>query len=260
MKAYSHPRARRPPNQRPSSRSLETRLDLEERPRVAVAVPAAAPAPAATALDRDRACWHLHRMAGPLGLRLAEKAAELVDQEAWWRWGRARVQDFAHEKLDRCGRWLLDQAALGKALREEPLLRGAMYGTNEPPLPFTAALAIARAPKHVPMQRWIEIARESTVRELQDAIRETRSKGPPLLDENDGAAGVRPAKADGIGPARLVDVGSGKAGGAAESDDFNDPARDTADDDALQQEAYDDPETLAIHGVQVRMRMPRAIR
>jgi len=199
-------------------------------------------------------------MAGPLGLRLAEKAAELVDQEAWWRWGRARVQDFAHEKLDRCGRWLLDQAALGKALREEPLLRGAMYGTNEPPLPFTAALAIARAPKHVPMQRWIEIARESTVRELQDAIRETRSKGPPLLDENDGAAGVRPAKADGIGPARLVDVGSGKAGGAAESDDFNDPARDTADDDALQQEAYDDPETLAIHGVQVRMRMPRAIR
>lgn len=215
MKTHPHPRATRPPNQQPAPQPVDAQ-NLEAGPR----------APAPNAIARDRACWHLHRLAGPLTLRLAEKAADLVDQEAWWRWGRARVQDFAHEKLDRCGRWLVDQAALGKALREEPLLRDAMYGRKEPPLLFTSALAIARAPKHVPMQRWIENARTSTVRELQDAIRKARAEGP-AGDENERAAAATVAPAT---------------------------------DDALQQEAYDDPEVLAIHGWQVRMRMPRAIR
>ncbi len=216
MKAYSHPRATRPPNQRPSPRLLDSKANSEER----------AQEPPPNALDRDRACWHLHYLAVPLGLRLAEKAVELMELEAWSRWGRARFQDFAHEKLDRCGRWLLDQAALGKALRDEPLLRGAMYGTTAPPLLFTSALLIARAPKHVPMQRWIEIARASTVRELKETIRNARSGRPP------------------------IDEGNGDTSGRHEA----------ANDDALQQEAYDDPDTLAIHGVQVRMRMPRAIR
>ncbi len=217
MKAYSHPRATRPPKQRPSPRPLDSKRSFEER--------AQAPPPP-NALDRDRACWHLHYLAVPLGLRLAEKSADLMDLEAWSRWGRARLQDFAHEKLDRCGRWLLDHAALGKALQEEPLLRGAMYCTTAPPLLFTSALLIARAPKHVPMQRWIEIARTSTVRELKETIRNARAGRPP------------------------IDEGNGDTSGRHEA----------ADDDALQQEAYDDPETLAIHGVQVRMRMPRAIR
>lgn len=188
--------------------------------------------------------------AGPLVAGLAATARAFVDLEGWRFLGFARLDDFAREKLDRSGRWIKELAALGKRMQDAPPLLAAVLGTDgEVPLPLCAALKIARAPATHPIEHWIDLGRRVTIRELEIA-----------LDANGGTSGEDD---DTCGNPR----NSGKAHSSDEASnsngtvDANSATRnDERDTDQVDAAAYEDPEALAAHGVQVRVSVERPFR
>jgi hypothetical protein len=61
---------------------------------------------------------------------LARTAAVLTSIRGWQTFGHARVDDYATERLGRSGRWLRDQASLGRALDGSAALRQAVDGSD----------------------------------------------------------------------------------------------------------------------------------
>jgi hypothetical protein len=130
---------------------------------------------------------------------LARAASTFVALRAWNFFGFARLDDHAHERYGRSGRWLRDLAALGEALATAPPLAAALTGADGGrPLGRVAAILVARAagysaarsdaagpadakaparerPAGRSLEEWIASARILSVRELRTAIRESRA-------------------------------------------------------------------------------------
>jgi hypothetical protein len=114
---------------------------------------------------------------GKLTVSLSRVAAAVVRVEGWKPHGYTRAGDFTREKLDRSSRWLWDLAALGEGL-SLPGLEAALWGRDgRRPLGRVAATFIARVATPASVGAWIELARGSTVRALQQAVREARQAG-----------------------------------------------------------------------------------
>ena len=178
----------------------------------AAAAPRAAPAPPPDARSRDLTAWLLVHASGPLTCGLADAAHTLVTCEGWAPFGYARLADLAHERLGRSGRWVSELAVLGRVLAAQPALRAAIVGGDgAPPLGRAAALAIARAGGGQPIDHWIAMAREVTIRELQTAIRAERHGAP-------GANALEAANGDADG----MHAGDPASGGAASDDEDED--------------------------------------
>jgi len=107
---------------------------------------------------------------------LSRAAAAFVRERAWFAFGYARLEDHARERFGRSGRWVRNLAVLGEAIQSTPRLAAALTGDDGgKPIGWVAALAVARIATPETLTFWIGLARESTVRDLQDAVRRARA-------------------------------------------------------------------------------------
>jgi hypothetical protein len=133
----------------------------------------------------------LHRLALPL----ARAAEAYADRRGWFDLGFARAEDFARERLGRTGRWLRDQAALGRAAGRCRRLQLALDGADGGlPLGAVAAVTIAHHADLDSIPTWIAIARSSGVRLLKERIRESRARQVawPVLPDGSPGEELRP--------------------------------------------------------------------
>src|SRR5262245_35390141 len=139
----------------------------------------------------DRAAMRERRAGLQSPRRIALAALALFECEAWKRFGYRHLDDYARERLDRKSRWLEDAVALGRGLREFPLLEGAVTGSDGVPLGRVAATAIARIATPESLAAWIRRGRERTVRELLTEIQAARAAGRRSpADDEDGRSSV----------------------------------------------------------------------
>ena len=168
----------------------------------------------------DEACLQADRLA--LSLRAARERIEIPLSRAaraftllkgWFSFGHARLEDHARERLSRSARWLRDLAALGDALSTLPELRDAFTGEDGGrPLGSVAARCIGRVATPESLAAWIELARRVTVRELRDAVRQSRAAGsdrPPCNSRTE----TGPAKPRASGSEDAPDSVTGSAPG-----------------------------------------------
>src|SRR2546428_1643986 len=148
-------------------------------PRVGAAPPASPPRRVETAARHaDALARSLSAARARITLPLARLAASLCRERAWCAFGFARASDFAHEYLDRSGRWLRDLAALHSALTALPGLDAALTGDDGgPPLGRVRALLIGRVAGAGTLAAWIALARRLTVRALREAVTRARHAG-----------------------------------------------------------------------------------
>lgn len=158
--------------------------------------PRAAPPRIESSFGLDRADALARAAARLLGcdvVPIARAAARLVAAEEWTGYGYARQEDFARERLGRTGRWLRQAAALGRALARWPQLVDALDGRDGGPRLGSvaagriAAHAAATNASEAEVAAWVECARRTTLRELEDALSRARSGNPhPEWPPGDG--------------------------------------------------------------------------
>jgi hypothetical protein len=116
----------------------------------------------------------LNRVAPTMG----RVAARVMALRPWVPFGFARCDDFARERWDRCGRWLRDMAALGKALDSPPQLADAILGRDGGrPIGKFAAVAIVRVADDDSIGAWVDLARCIPIRRFTREVRRAREAG-----------------------------------------------------------------------------------
>ena len=106
-----------------------------------------------------------------VALPLSRAARALCDARAWSTFGYARVEDYARERLGRTGRWLRDQASLGRSLESFPALAAALAGTDRGrPLGKVSALWVGKVASLDSVEGWIALARRVSVRDLKESV------------------------------------------------------------------------------------------
>jgi hypothetical protein len=170
--------------------------------------------PAAAAVEREASAGHeagrlaeldslalsiksaLERVALPLG----KAAHAFVERKAWSVFGYGGIEDYARERLDRTGRWLRDQASLGRALEGLPGLARALDGADGGrPLGKVSARLVSRVATAESLAGWIALARRVPVRELKQLVRDALRAGSAIAPVGEG---VEAEGAHGEGDAR----------------------------------------------------------
>jgi len=109
---------------------------------------------------------------------IARAVRRFVEEKSWARFGFARIDDYARERIARSARWLRDLAALDRALADLPDLRRALVGDDGGrPIGQVAALAIGRIASPQSVQAWIDMSRRLPVRKFKKEIRLARERG-----------------------------------------------------------------------------------
>ena len=118
-------------------------------------------------------------------LPLATTAWALCKARAWTTFGHARAEDYARERLGRTGRWLRDQASLGRYLDGAPALATALTGADGGrPLGRVGALWVGKVAAPNSLAAWIDLARSVSIRELKETVRKALREGasmPPCI-------------------------------------------------------------------------------
>ena len=113
-----------------------------------------------------------------LALPLARTARALAEARGWSTFGYARISDYARERLGRTGRWLHDQASLGRSLESFPQLAAAMAGEDGGrPLGKVSARLVGRVASADSVEAWIDLARGVSVRELKEIVKNALRSG-----------------------------------------------------------------------------------
>ncbi len=148
-------------------------------------------------LEADRIALALRAALERITIPLARAAQAFVRRKAWFPFGHARLADHARERFGRSGRWVCDQAALGRAMDSLPQLRDALTGDDGGrPIGTVAALHIGRVAAAASLPEWITLARSVPVRALRDAVRrarDARSNRPIEAGCDHGAGNIPPA-------------------------------------------------------------------
>src|SRR3989442_2321102 len=207
-------------------------------PRVGAAPPASSPRRVETAARHaDALARSLSAARARITLPLARLAASLCRERAWCAFGFARASDFAHEYLDRSGRWLRDLAALHSALTALPGLDAALTGDDGgPPLGRVRALLIGRVAGAGNLAAWIALARRLTVRALREAVTRARragADGPPVAGEGDALPPALAAAGDSDAPSAPNAAPGAPGSGAGDHDTTLATIDDEADDDRV---------------------------
>ena len=93
--------------------------------------------------------------------------------------GFATIGDYAREKLGIAASTAQKMVRFAKALRDKPILRAAVWAGN---VPVRAAEAVLSKAVGEEEGRWVELARTSSVRALQAAV---KGADPPASEEED---------------------------------------------------------------------------
>jgi hypothetical protein len=121
-----------------------------------------------------------------MALPLTETARALLEARVWTTFGYARLEDYARERHGRTGRWLRDQASLGRSLESHPSLADALCGADGGrPLGKVSALWVGKVASADSVGAWIDLARAVSVRELKEMVRQALradSDTPPSAD------------------------------------------------------------------------------
>ena len=144
--------------------------------------------------EADAIAVGLRRGLDRIALPLARAANAFVVHRGWVPFGYARLEDHSRERFDRSSRWVRDLAALGGALATMPELASALIGSDgHRPIGRVAALVIARVASADSVDRWIDLARSVTVRDLKTAAKRARDESScwppdaaPDLDDPSG--------------------------------------------------------------------------
>jgi hypothetical protein len=129
-------------------------------------------------LDDDRLVLSIKRGLEQVAIPLGRAAAAFVEQKCWFLFGHARVGDYATARLGRSGRWLRDQASMGRTVARFPDLRRALAGKDGgEPLGKVVTLVIGGIATEESISAWIALARRSTVRQLKQEVQRARGVG-----------------------------------------------------------------------------------
>jgi hypothetical protein len=129
-------------------------------------------------LGADRKARALKAALERVVIPLSSASRSFVGERGWKYFGYARIDDHARERFGRSGRWARDLRALANALDDLPGLAAALTGADGgKPIGRAAALLVGRIATAQSVSGWIAFAREVTVRELKDAVREARAAG-----------------------------------------------------------------------------------
>lgn len=134
------------------------------------------PLPAGSALlQADRVARSLRGALERTAVPLARAAAAFIATKSWCDFGFARLDDYARERLGRSGRWVRDFGLLGQRLPFLDGLPAAMTGDDgRRPIGRVAATLVAKVASPTSIDRWIAVARTSSIRDLRDAVRAAR--------------------------------------------------------------------------------------
>ncbi len=111
-------------------------------------------------------------------LPLAKVCAVFIEREMWRHAGYFSLHDFSRERLERSGQWVWMHTALHRAVLVLPELRDAVAGSDSgAPIGVCKALLVAPVATGETLATWVEKARQLTVEQLQQAVREAASVG-----------------------------------------------------------------------------------
>lgn len=103
--------------------------------------------------------------------RAVELFAEMLYSRAYTALGHSNIYDYATESFgfskSKTAHWI----SLSRAMRQMPALRGAVQRQE---LEWSKAVEVARAATPVSARRWVQVAKQSTRKELRRKIRSAR--------------------------------------------------------------------------------------
>ena len=135
------------------------------------------------ALYLDRLLRPMARASGAIDRAMALRLRRLREQRGYRRMGYARFADYARERLGMAVRTAQEMVRLGAGLERLPLLDAALAAGR---VTWTGALQVARVAGPEDEAKWVSIAEQVSVRELQHKVAEALAAGKSIKDE--GAA------------------------------------------------------------------------